>query len=55
MKNAMVMSLDKMENGAHRATFRVDDGPEQTVIAMTKMQALDKAFSEIRRIIQQQK
>lgn len=55
LKTAMVVSLDRMENGAHRATFKVDDNPEQTVVAITKMQALDKAFSEIRKIIQNKK
>jgi hypothetical protein len=52
MTNSMAISLDRMENGAHRATFKVEGGHEGTVIGMTRMQALDKAFSEIRKIIQ---
>jgi len=55
MTNSMAISLDRMENGAYRATFRLEGGIDGTVVAMTRMQALDKAFAEIRKIIQQQK
>ena len=51
MANRITMSIEKMENGAYRATFIVEGDMERSVIAITRTQALDRAFSEIRKII----
>lgn len=51
MKNSMLVSVVKMENGSYRATFSVDGSLEQSTIGMNRLQALDRAFSEMRKII----
>lgn len=45
------MTSDRMTNGAYRTTFKFEDEPEQVAIGMTRMQSLDKAFSEVRKIV----
>lgn len=55
MATRLVMSIDTLpNNGPHRATFSVNGGPERTVVALIRSQALDKAFAEIRKIIKKE-